>query len=120
MICFYLRNEERDAEGRHVGMMDGYRPGHDLEFVQSFYSTLASALEACEYGFALFNRGSGQECYFSGRSMSVGDLVIVERIGGDAASLAAYKCASAGFEPVEWEQRFDWLLDGDEDENDEN
>lgn len=110
MTAFFVRNIQTDEVGRSIGRMDGYQPGHDLEMVQS-YAVLAPGYtlpQICEEGFALFNRGSGIECAFLGPSMSVGDLVLIE---GAPTARWAYHCASVGFEAIDWEPRFTWLIE---------
>lgn len=105
--AYFLRNIQKDPQGRRIGFF-GYEVGHELEHVKglTYDSEMSKSLELCEDMFARFNRGSGRELQFDGFvEMNVGDIVLVK--SGDTK--ISYKCASVGFDQIEWEERFDWL-----------
>jgi hypothetical protein len=109
---YFLRNTAEDDHGRRISLWDGYHPGNPLTVVNvpTEVETLSSRKDlrsVCEIMFAKFNRGSGEEVDFKGPSMSVGDLVILR----EGPRQVAYKCASFGFEKIDWEPRFDALLE---------
>lgn len=105
-----FHNVTKDAHGRHVGMLDGYRAGHDLALVYEYTVPddksarfLLDGRTYAEDAFHLFNVGD-DPAYGTPdpraveyrakrlRSLSVGDVVVVgER---------AYACAALGWDPI--------------------
>jgi len=85
-------NEERDEQGRPVGMLDGYASGHSLRLaLDADQERDDPDLDVCEWMFWLLNVGDdpdynngvaqplADEYRFHGnRSLSVGDVVAVD------------------------------------------
>ena len=100
MTVRIFHNTTTDDSGRHVGYF-GYEPDHTLTEVFAFQGTFATAEDAAERAFWLFNVGDDTRqpegahpdavAYRSRglRSLSVGDVVLA----GDVA----LACASRGW-----------------------
>jgi hypothetical protein len=107
-FTFYW-NGQRDAAGRLVGFLDGYRPGDKLEIAyQGFVlihgvdeaRSLPALLTVAESLFAIFNDDDRRPACYRGPSMSVGNVVEIQGV--------CYAVASVGFERVEiWQSEID-------------
>lgn len=100
---FYV-NVEQDEKGRLVCFMDGYQPGHALQLayqgelleqcVRQGQSDKTVRLWHCETLFRIFNIEHPVD--YRNRSMSVGDVVVLEEVG----ALWAYACMPVGFAEI--------------------
>lgn len=78
-------SEERDTEGRPVGWMDGYKPGHKLRYITSFEveNKTPWPSTAAEVAWREMNRVDGNEhisrANIEERSMCVGDVIRIAR-----------------------------------------
>lgn len=102
-----FHNETRDAQGRHIAMLDGFRPGHRLVEVFAYEIPEAGApTHVAEEAFELFNIGDDPDFRPAGpdetavayrarrlRSLSVGDVV--------RAGDVALACASRGWDYID-------------------
>lgn len=99
-------NEQLDEQGRHVGWMDGYEPGHEL--VPAYTGTVIANDDqhALNEIFRIFNIDHPED--YEARSLSVGDVVVLHTQDGPYEG--AFACDPVGWREVEIvspvEQRF--------------
>jgi hypothetical protein len=95
-VDIYL-NRETDEVGRGVGMMDGYQCGHKMENVYTMpLWGMEDDAAALDKAFEIFNINHPSD--YKQRSLSVGDVVVLDRT-------LAYSCESVGWKLIpEWKQ----------------
>jgi hypothetical protein len=98
----YYWNAEQDENGRNIGLMDGYLPGHKLQIAhRGFIETAVfpdvrkqSDLEmVAEALFFNFNNPAKRPAGYRGPSMSIGSVIEIQGV--------CFRCMSFGFEITE-------------------